>query len=421
MNKNTFTKISGPVLRIIIGIAILFSVILVGLVDGMTLMSFIAKMAVSVIPLLLFVLLWKFKGNAIKVGMVVTGLILIGPIAVWLSQLLAYTPPIVDTQGKELPSSIASLEKIQVGGVDEWVIIRGKDINNPVLLYLSGGPGGSELGWVRTYNPALEDHFVVVVWEQPGAGKSYAARPYSTLTVEQMVSDGLEVSSILKERFHKEKIYVLGSSWGSILGVKMVQRQPDLFYAYIGMGQMINSAENDQMSYVYALETAQKKGDLEAVKTISQNGPPPYSGEGASLKYSNYLDFVTLYDKEAANTHLAGNVMLNALRAPEFGLLDQLNFYRGLMDGMEWIYIRQLSDLDFDTQAQQLNVPVFLMEGRFDHNANTVLAQRWFDKLQAPYKEWIWFEHSHHSPCFSEPGKFTQVLIEKVVAKTLLK
>lgn len=415
-------KISrGVILRnILLGTLIVISLLVALLVEVITLMPLFAKILIGAAAFLLLFSLWKLNRKSVPVAAVATGLILLGPAAIGLSQSLAYTPAILDVQGKPLADSLAVMQTVQVNGTHQWLVMRGKNIHNPVLLYLSGGPGASELGLVRGYDPKLEDQFVVVVWEQPGAGKSYGARSYSTMTVEQFVEDGLEVAQYLRERFNQDKIYLLGSSWGTIVGVKMVQQQPDLFAAYIGMGQMVNSTENDVLSYEYALDYARQKGDQKAVDAISKYGPPPYTGKGAALKYSNYLtSYVNVYDAESAGGEMPKDFVMKVFITPEYGLIDQVNQLRGSMDGMDYIYAPQLKDLDLEAQAKTLDVPVYLLEGRFDHNANAVLAERWFNQLQAPHKELIWFEHSSHSPMISEMERFNQILADKVLAKNL--
>lgn len=402
--------------QILLGILIVISLLIALLVEAATLMPLFAKILVGATAILLFVL-WKRSRKATAAAAL--GLILLGPAAIGLSQILASTPAILDAQGKPQADSIAVIEAVPVNGVDQWLVIRGKNIHNPVLLYLSGGPGASELGLVRGYDPALEDQFVVVVWEQPGAGKSYGARSYRTLTVDQYLADGLAVTQYLRERFQQDKIYLMGSSWGTILGVKMAQQQPGYFAAYIGMGQMVNSTENDVMSYEYALKIARQKGDAKAVEAISKYGPPPYTGQGAALKYSNYLTaYVNVYDAESAGHKMPNDFFLRVFLTPEYGLIDEVNQLRGSMDGMDYIYAQQLANLDLEAEAQSLEVPVYLLEGRFDHNANAVLAERWFNQLQAPHKELIWFEHSSHSPMISETERFNQVLAETVLART---
>jgi hypothetical protein len=201
---------------------------------------------------------------------ILTAMILVSLVAVVTSQCFAFTPPIEDSNGQLISGSIATLEEVNLNGSEQWISIRGQDVNKPVLLFLAGGPGGSQLVTERRALSGLEDHFVVVNWEQPGAGKSFDAVDRSTLTPERYISDGLALVSYLRERFSEEKIYLLGESWGSALGVWIVQRQPQSFHAFIGTGQMIAFLENDLMCYDFAIKWAQQRGDLEKVAQLQK-------------------------------------------------------------------------------------------------------------------------------------------------------
>jgi pimeloyl-ACP methyl ester carboxylesterase len=194
-----------------------------------------------------------------KLAYSLVALTLCGTIAVTASQMSAATPPITDANGQLVPGSIASMETVRLGGVDQWVIIRGRSTQNPLLLFLSGGPGGSEIGWLRHYNAALEDSFTVVIWEQRGTGKSASLvfADYGRLTPEQYTADGLELTGSLRQRFGQDKIYLMGKSWGTMLGVWMVQQRPEWFAAFIGSGQMTNPVQDDVLGYQYVLLAAQ--------------------------------------------------------------------------------------------------------------------------------------------------------------------
>jgi proline iminopeptidase len=164
-----------------------------------------------------------------------------------------------------------------VGGADQWISIRGRSVDNPVLLYLSGGPGGSDLGYVR-YRTRLEDRFTVVVWEQRGTGMSYPTiDPTSRMTLEQMVSDGVELSRLLTRRFDEQGIYLVTNSWGSTLGVLMAQRNPELFRAYVGTGQMVSEHATDQLLYQDVLAHLQRTGDQTTERKLRAWGPPPWT------------------------------------------------------------------------------------------------------------------------------------------------
>jgi pimeloyl-ACP methyl ester carboxylesterase len=342
------------------------------------------------------------------------GILLVSVIAVWLSQAFAMTPPIRGANGEILPNSIASLETVTLGGSEQWLTIRGKDTSNPVLLFLAGGPGGSELAWTRNYLSALEDHFVVVNWDQPGAGKSFAAVDIATLTPERYLSDAHELTLILRERFNQDKIYVLGESWGTILGTWLVQQYPELFHAYIASAQMVYTTRNDQMGYEFALQYALQDGNTALVEQLQATGAPPYAD---FWTYAGYLNVLNSYMYARASGENGGNNnrLFDILTAPEYGLVDKVNWVRGLDQVFTAVYPR-LGEIDMPTNAPRLNVPAYYIEGRWDVNAMASLVEEYFEGLEAPHKRLIWFDYSGHTPLYEEPNRFVDVLVNTVLA-----
>lgn len=177
----------------------------------------------------------RWFGRSGRALLITLALVVTLVVAVLGTQWLAYTPPIRDAQGNSVPHSIASLETVRLGGADQSILIRGWNTRNPVLLVLPGGPGGSYMGEGSRVWGELEKHFTVVEWDPRGVAKSYGAlKPTSKITVEQNVSDTIELSEKLRSRFHQEKIYLLGHSGGSIYGIWAIKERPDLYAAYIG-------------------------------------------------------------------------------------------------------------------------------------------------------------------------------------------
>jgi pimeloyl-ACP methyl ester carboxylesterase len=345
------------------------------------------------------------------------GVIVISLIAVLVSQYFVKTPPILDANGQPIPGSIATMEKVDLNGSQQWISIRGKDTNNPVLLFLAGGPGGSQLVTERRALAGLEDHFVVVNWEQPGAGKSFDAVDRSTLTPERYINDGLALVSYLRERFDEQKIYLLGESWGSALGIWMAQRQPEAFHAFIGTGQMVAFLENDLMCYDFAMKWAQERGDRKKVTQLQKQGPPPYYGKGMALKEAVYLmDTFNFMNQNPAIADDGFNTFQD-LASSEYSLYDKLNWFHGPFDTLGIVY-PQLWDVDFRTQATQIEVPVYFLLGRHDVNAPPVLAEDYYERLHAPHKELIWFEHSGHNPWVTESARFVDMTVNRVLAET---
>jgi pimeloyl-ACP methyl ester carboxylesterase len=292
--------------------------------------------------------------------------------------------------------------------------MRGKSTGNPVLLFLAGGPGGSQLTTARYALAGLEDDFVVVQWDQPGSGKSFDAVDRTTLTPERYITDGHALVQYLQQRFGQEKVYLVGESWGSALGVWMVQRYPEQFHAFVGTGQMVDFLETDLFDYNFALNLAKERGDTAKAAQLEKQGPPPYYGSNVVWDQTNYLLDGFAYMDSDPNINGGFNTPRDIL-SPEYGLYDKVNWVRGPLDTLNVMY-QQLWDTDLRTEAARLEVPVYFLIGRHDVNAPPALVEDYYQRLQAPHKEFIWFEHSGHTPWTSEPTKFTDVIVNKVLA-----
>ncbi len=191
-----------------------------------------------------------------------------------------------------------------------------------------GGPGGGGFATRSLFEP-LEKDFVVVSWDEPGTGKSYHAVPMAELTTQRFIDDAHALTLYLRDRFHQDKIYVYGVSWTSILGVWLVQQYPELYHAYIGNGQMVNTTQNDIMGYELALDYLAKQGDTAALADLRRNGPPPYRGEGMLGKYVAFLDVLNNIMGSPRYTVI---VPIIPFIAPEYGLVDKINHTRGLIE-----------------------------------------------------------------------------------------
>ena len=328
------------------------------------------------------------------------------------------TTPITDAQGRCVAGSIASLERIMLGGVQQSIVIRGRSPANPLLLYLHGGPGTSELGMLRIYNlPVLEQRFTVVVWDQRGAAKSYAARePASGMTIEQLVSDTHELVELLCRRFGRQKVYLVGHSWGSALGVLTVKRYPERFHAYVGVGQVVNMLEGERLSYAWTMEQARRAGDSRSVGKLEQIGVPPYA-EPMRPKVVTQRAILARYGGEVHGNRRGGMfIVLDCLlRTREYGWLDRINFFRGIFASMDLLWPQVLT-INLLEQAPELDVPVYFLEGRYDHEAPSVLAERYYRALVAPSKRLIWFERSAHFVNVEEAGAFNRFFVGELLA-----
>lgn len=223
------------------------------------------------------------------------GVALVGVLAVVASQLFAATPAITGADGEPAPGSIATLEKVTLNGTDQWITMRGRNVDNPVLLNLGmGGPGGGGFATRNLFEP-LEQHFTVVSWDEPGTGKSINAVPFDQLTKERFVEDGRALTDWLRQRFGHQRIYLYGVSWSSLLGIWLIQDAPESYAAFISSGQMVNATENDQLGCQLALGYSRQRGDQRTLAKLVANGPPPYRGSNPVFRYLDYLDVLNDY------------------------------------------------------------------------------------------------------------------------------
>lgn len=331
---------------------------------------------------------------------------------VCISQKIAYTPPITK-YGKTLKGSIAVMQKVKLNGCNEWITIRGENAKNPVLLFLAGGPGGSQLAATRIELKKLEDHFVVVDWDQPGACKSYDSVPINSITPNRYVLDGYKLAQYLCKRFNKRKIYVVGESWGSALGIMLVHRYPKLFSAFIGTGQMIAFEKTEIYCYKKALKMANERGDAGKTAKLKKQGPPPYYGKDVVWKENEYLQYLSDYMTQNPNIHNPGYKTLQEIAAPEYGLYDKYNYFLSLITTFNHVY-PQLYSIDFRKQIKKLDVPVYFMDGIYDVNSSPELAEQYYKLLKAPHKEFTWFKHSGHDVWRNESDKFVNLVVKKL-------
>lgn len=343
-----------------------------------------------------------------------TALLAVGLLAMTAGLLRpASTAAIHDSRGKTLAGSVAELGRVHVGGHDLSMMIRGDSTTSPVLLYLTGGPGGTDIGALRRHSQNLEQDFVVATYDQRGAGGSYdQLDPTSTLTLANAVSDTVAVSNYLRSRFHQDKIILVGNSWGSMLGVLAAQAHPELYRAFVGAGQIVDIRATDRIYYQDTLAWARRTGKAGLVDTLTGNGPPPYRD---SLDYEAVLGReadVYPYD-DTVNDESVGGFSTN-LFVKEYSLLTQLHNLGAAFDVLTVLY-PQLQGIDFRTQVTQLQVPVYLVQGRHETPGRAQPAQQWFDVLQAPHKELIVCEPCGHRTLFEQPELFRQIMTRTVL------
>lgn len=340
-------------------------------------------------------------------------------LAVWIA-IPASVPAVTSPDGEPVPGGIAELTAIELGGYEQWIEIRGASADNPVILYLNGGPGQSDLALSRVLLEPLHHDFTVVGWDQRGAGKSYASLDAATLTLERVVADTIELTNYLRERFDEEKIYLLTESWGSIPGVLAVQRHPELYHAYIGSGQMVNLRETDRIIYEDLLAHAAAHDDTELAETLQGFGPPPYDDIWAyAYVMQNYGKIEGEFDppQDYVDRAERSGVGPWGIMGSEYALIDRVNVVRGLLD-MAAVMYPQLQDVDFRDQVPSLAIPVYIFDGEHELRGRRELSHEWFALLDAPVKRMYTFPDAAHAPAFERAGDLHRILMEEILPET---
>ncbi len=356
-----------------------------------------------------------------KIFLGIAGLIVLLIVALFAGMFLSYhfmqTPPFKYSDGHVLPGSVASLEHIRLGGVEQTILIRGKSDKSPILLFLHGGPGTDEMPSIRHFNSELENYFIVVNWDQRGTGKSYSPFiPKDSINPEQFISDGHDLIEMLCKRFQQDKIFLVGHSWGSFLGVNIAKRYPERIKAYIGIGQVVHFTDDEKISYKFTLDMAKKENNSNALKELKSLTNYPAQGDrlfadmGIERKWMVYYGGAIYGQKDY-------HLLFNSLFGPEENVFDLFGFSVGAIGSLITLLPQLLKTDDLMTSIPELKMSVYFMEGRHDYNEPFELAEKYFKALKAPKKELFWFENSAHMPNFEEAEKFNDLMINKVLAE----
>ncbi|UHG94264.1 alpha/beta fold hydrolase [Spirosoma oryzicola] len=318
------------------------------------------------------------------------------------------TKPIRGTNGQPLPRSIAKLEAVTINGTTQWLLMRGADSTKPVLLFLHGGPGLPEASLLVGHE--LEEKFVVVNWDQRGAGKSYDGTVFdSTFRVSTFVNDAVAVSQWLTKRFRQPRIYLMAHSWGTFLGILTVQKQPELFSAYFSISQIANQLEAEQISYNWVLAEARRRGERRQVNRLLRQGPPPYPAD-AWLDYLMWQrELVAAYGGGMYRANFYPLFIRSILLFNEYTVLDKIYYGFGAMKSVRYLWPAVVAT-DLYKTAPALEVPYYLFQGTHDYQTPYVTARRYFDQVRSPRKRLFSFSNSAHSPIFEEPEHFHRCL-----------
>ncbi|MEO5559189.1 MAG: alpha/beta hydrolase [Dokdonella sp.] len=303
---------------------------------------------------------------------------------------------------------------IAVNGTQQWISVRGNDARNPILLFLHGGPASPDMPLAWTFQTPWEDYFTVVQWDQRGAGKTYAANDADKIaggmTLQGMTSDAEEVVSYLRRTYHKKKIFLLGHSWGSVLGVRLAHAHPDWFHAYIGVGQIANMRQSEAIGYQFALDEARKHDNQEAMRDLARIAPYPTAGKPLSLDaIGTQRKWLELYGGLAwGRTNFDFDSQAEKL-APEYSDADLKAIDDGSLFSLGHL-LGPLTEVDF-SKTTHFDLPMLFFLGRHDYSVSHEVSARWFATLHAPVKKLVWFDDSAHMVMQEQPGRFLLHLV----------
>ncbi len=296
---------------------------------------------------------------------------------------------------------------VTIGGIEQWVTIHGNDTSKPVLLFLHGGPGSTMSQYDDTIYGDWKKDFVLVQWDQRGAGRTFGKNIPSDfdenywienpLTVEQMTDDGIALSEYLIQRLDKDKIIILGTSWGSVLGAKMALKRPDLFHAYVGHAQMVSPAKNLITAYHKTLSIAKGQKDVESLKRLDSIGLPPYEN---AQNTGNFFRILKQYEREHSTPAPDSWWKL----APGY---DNEEDGRHRYDGDDYSFVHFVghkkmgikamnATVDFLEDGMEFEIPVYFVQGDKDILTPPEITRAYFDKIKAPEKEYFLLPDAAH-------------------------
>lgn len=308
---------------------------------------------------------------------------------------------------------------VQIGGIPQWITIKGEDRNNPVVLFLHGGPGDALSPYADSMYAGWDKYFTLVQWDQRGAGRTFMKNGPSeepTMALERMVQDGIEVAEFLTEHLRQKKIVILGGSWGSILGVYMAHARPELFYAYVGVAQMVNWQEDLSAGYRRVLEMAHAAGNQQAITALASIGPPPWHSVS---KWPVYRKWERTYQAKLVTAPPAPTTISPEYVSPQeraqYAASDDLSF----MHFWGPTLTGPLTKIDLPAVGTTFAIPIFIIQGQEDLTASPELAKAYFDSMKAPRKQFYLVPGTGHDDSATSLALELKVLIEQVRPLTL--
>ncbi len=328
-------------------------------------------------------------------------------------------PPCVDARGAPCPEGIAEWTRVRIGGVDQWMAIRGRRRSNPILLLLHGGPGTPETPLLFHFNRDLCDHATLVAWEARGACRSYSRSiPTETMTFERAIEDAIEVTNYLRERFGCEKIYLAGHSWGALVGIFAAQRAPHLYRAYIGIAQPVDFTRSLVAIRTWAIDAARARGNARAVRELEQLEGLADEGRVPTWQvFMAQMEWATRLGAGFAKTSMGQLLFRVFLPSPVYSFADKVRYVLGARFSEKHL-MHEAEKRDLFVEVPRLEIPVYFIHGRLDGQVPPGLTEEYVRALEAPAKRFFYLERAAHAALFDEPERFHEILIGTVLAET---
>ncbi len=314
------------------------------------------------------------------------------------------------TPHKNGEKSISTLEQVEINGSGHEIMIRGKDQNNPVIIFVHGGPGCSEIPYAKKYQDLLEENFTVVNYDQRASGKSYHFfEDYSNLTSELLVDDLLALTDYISERLGKEKVLLIGHSYGTYIATQAASKAPEKYEAYIGIGQMSDTVKSEIEALNYSINQAQKEGNKDDVTDLQRSTENIKNGDTFTPRnyVAKYGGSVRLIDNPDGNN-------LDMLLSSEYNLLDVIRYNFGVSYSQNAL-LKEVLKNPLPTKVKKLEIPCYFVMGKYDYMTTYNEAKNYFDRIDASQKEFITFEKSAHYPQFEEKKKFDKWMVDTFV------
>jgi pimeloyl-ACP methyl ester carboxylesterase len=329
---------------------------------------------------------------------------------------VAVRPMIAERQQLVAPKAIEVSEAVELGGLKQWITVRGADKANPVLIYVHGGPGAAEMGRSWPYQRSWEDFFTVVQWDQRGTGKTLRhageAANKARLTRQQMADDLVELIALMRQRLKVERVVLLGHSWGNVIGMDAAMRKPEWISAYVGVGPLMNLQANERAQYELLLAEARRRQDATALAELGAIAPYPGEGEIPFAKVNVARKWVQAYGGLAAYRDNANFFYRAARLSPYYEFEDRVAIDEGGQLSVPAL-LPDMRRVDH-TRIRETRFPVLMFLGRHDLTTPSSVIEPWLAQLKAPAKQLVWFEHSAHLAPHEEPGRFLVALVEQV-------